>query len=250
MATQTAYKADLEDWTFHGILPAAAYARLFISALVVPHGGDATPPRALGPSAILPAPAGGFMAIFIVGLLLFLGVHSTRIFADTWRTRMIARIGEKPWKGIYSLLSLAGFVLMVWGYGQVRGQMPLWNPPAFMRYVTAVLMIPVFMLFVAPYVPGNALKAKVHHPQALSAKLWAFGHLLSNGFLADVVLFGAVLAWSILSYSAGRRRDRAAGTVYPPGTARGTIICVVVGLVIYAAFLLGLHRWLIGVPPL
>ena len=190
------------------------------------------------------------MIIFVAGLLLFLGVHSTRIFAEGWRGATIARIGERPWKGIYSVLSIASFVLLVWGYGQARGQMPLWNPPAVMRYVTVILMLPVFVLFVAAYMPRNAIKAKLHHPQALSVKLWAFAHLLSNGNLADVLLFGGFLAWAILSFTAARKRDRAAGTVYPAGTAQGTIVCVVVGLAIYAAFLMGLHRWLIGVPPI
>ncbi|MGE5096231.1 MAG: NnrU family protein [Betaproteobacteria bacterium] len=190
------------------------------------------------------------MVTFVAGLLLFLGIHSTRVFADGWRTATIARIGEGPWKGVYSLLSIAGFVLLVWGYGRARGQVPLWDPPAFMRYVTVALMLPVFVLFVASYVPRNGIKAKLHHPQVLSVKLWAFAHLLSNGSLADVLLFGGFLAWAVLSYSAARKRDRAAGTVYPAGSAKGTLVCVVVGLAIYAAFVFGLHTWLIGVPPI
>lgn len=128
--------------------------------------------------------------------------------------------------------------------------MPLWDPPAAMRYVTVVLMLPVFVLLVAPYVPRNAIKAKLHHPQVLSVKLWAFAHLLSNGNLADVLLFGGFLAWAVVVFSAARKRDRAAGTVYPPGTAAMTLVCVVVGLAIYAAFLMGLHRWLTGVAPI
>jgi uncharacterized membrane protein len=190
------------------------------------------------------------MVLFIAGLLVFLGVHSTRVFAEGWRGATIARIGEGPWKGIYSVVSIAAFVLLVWGYGQVRQQMPLWDPPAAMRYVTALLMLPVFVIFVAAYVPRNGIKAKVHHPQVLSVKLWAFAHLLSNGNLADVLLFGGFLAWAILSYSAARKRDRAAGTVYPDGAPSMTIVCVVVGLAIYVAFVVGLHRWLIGVPPI
>ena len=190
------------------------------------------------------------MTLLLLGLLLFLGVHSIRVFADGWRAQTIARIGDKPWKGIYSVVSIVGFVLLVWGYIRAHGAMQLWYPPAAMRYVTAVLMLPVFTLFVAARVPGNGFKAKLHHPQVLSVKLWAFAHLLSNGSLAAVILFGSFLAWSILSFSAARKRDRAAGTVYPPGTARGTTVCVVVGLVIYAAFVLGLHRWLFGVSPL
>lgn len=189
------------------------------------------------------------MALLILGLLLFLGAHSTRIFGEAWRKAMIARIGEGPWKGIYSVLSILGFVLLVWGYGQARQQMPLWDPPAFMRHLTALLMLPVFVLFVAAYVPRNGIRARLHHPQALSVKLWAFAHLLSNGNAADVLLFGAFLAWGVLVFIAARKRDRAEGKVYPPGTLRGTAISVVAGLAVYAAFVMGLHTWLIGVRP-
>ena len=190
------------------------------------------------------------MALLILGLALFLGVHSIRVFAEPWRQTTIARIGERRWKGIYSIVSIAGFVLLVWGYVQAHGGMPLWNPPAFMRYVTVVLMLPVFPMFVAARVPGNGIRARLHHPQVLSVKLWAFAHLLSNGGLADVILFGGFLAWAVLDFAASRKRDRKAGTTYPPGTARGTITCVVVGLAIYAAFVSGLHRWLFGVSPI
>lgn len=190
------------------------------------------------------------MVLLVAGLLLFLGVHSIRVFADDWRTATIARIGEKPWKGIYTLVSLAGFALLVWGYIQVKDTMPVWAPPAAMRYATALLMLPAFVLIVATYVPGNAIKAKVHHPQALSVKVWAFAHLLSNGNLPDVLLFGAFLVWSALSFTAARKRDRAAGTVYPPGNARGTVICLAVGLAVYGVFIFGLHRWLFGVSPI
>ena len=190
------------------------------------------------------------LALLIVGLLLFLGVHSIRIFADDWRTATMARIGEKPWKGLYTLVSLAGLVLLIWGYGEERGEIPVWNPPAFMRYVTLVLMIPVFAMFFAARLPANAFKSTLHHPQVLSVKLWAFAHLLSNGSLADVLLFGAFLAWAVASFTAARKRDRAAGTVYPPATTRGTLMSIAVGLVVYVAFLFGLHRWLFGVAPI
>ena len=152
------------------------------------------------------------MGLLVLGLLLFLGVHSTRIVADGWRTATIARIGPLPWKGLYALASIAGFLLIVWDYGQARQQpMELWQPPAAMRHVTALLMLPVFVLFVAPYVPKNWFRAKLKHPQVLSAKLWAVAHLLSNGMLADVLLFGGFLAWAVLSFRAARQRDRAAG---------------------------------------
>lgn len=190
------------------------------------------------------------MALLVLGLLLFLGVHSIRVFADGWRAATIARIGEKPWKAIYSIISLAGLVLIVWGYARVRGEVPLWTPPTFMRYVTAVLMLPVFAMFVAARVPANAIRATLHHPQVLSVKLWAFAHLLSNGNLPDVLLFGGFLVWAVLAFSAARKRDRAAGVVYPPGTMRGTVMTVAIGLVLYAVFLFGAHRWLFGVSPI
>jgi uncharacterized membrane protein len=209
------------------------------------------------------------MVMFVLGLLLFLGVHSTRVFADGWRTATIARIGDTPWKAVYSVLSIAAFVLLVWGYGQARQQLPLWQPPAFTRHVTALLMLPVFVLFVAAYVPRNGIKARLGHPQVLSVKLWALAHLLSNGNLADVLLFGGFLAWAVLSFKAAKQRDRAIAaavhdpwnaptgiaslsnlkTVSPQGTVQGTVICVVLGLAIYAAFVFGLHQWLIGVRP-
>jgi uncharacterized membrane protein len=190
------------------------------------------------------------MLVLILGLVLFLGPHSTRVFAEGWRTATIARIGEGPWKGIYSAASIVGFVLLVWGYAHARGQVPLWGPPPAMGYITVVLMLPVFPMFVAAYVPRNGIRAKLHHPQLLSVKLWAFAHLLSNGNLADVLLFGGFLVWAALTFRAARMRDRAAGKVYPPGTLQATVVCVVVGIAFYAAFLLGLHRWLFGASPI
>lgn len=190
------------------------------------------------------------MTMLILGLILFLGVHSTRIVGDGWRTQMIGKLGEKPWKGIYALLSIAGFVLLVWGYGLARQQpVVLWLPPVATRHAAALLMLISFILLVAAYVPRNAIKARLHHPMVLSVKVWALAHLLSNGNLADVVLFGAFLVWAVLSFSAARKRDRAANTVYPPGTASGTAITVVVGLVAFAVFAFWAHLWLIGVRP-
>jgi uncharacterized membrane protein len=190
------------------------------------------------------------MTMLVLGLVLFLGVHSTRIFADGWRTATIARIGEKAWKGAYSVLSIAAFVLLVWGYMRAR-QNPvlLWTPPAGMRHVAALLMVPAFMLFVAAYVPRNWFKARLHHPQMLSVKVWALAHLLANGMLIDLLLFGGFLVWAVLGYTAARRRDRAAATVYAPATTQGTAIAVVAGLVAYVVFAFWLHGWLFGVRP-
>lgn len=190
------------------------------------------------------------MALLLTGLFLFLAVHSVRIFADGWRTEMVARMGALPWKAVYALLSIVGFTLLVYGYGLARQQpVVLWSPPAFVRHGTALLMLPVFMLFVATYVPRNWFKSRLRHPQVLSVKLWAVAHLLSNGALADVVLFGAFLAWAVASFSNARKRDRATSAAPQEATAAGTITCVVVGLAIYAAFVFGLHAWMIGVKP-
>jgi uncharacterized membrane protein len=190
------------------------------------------------------------MAILILGLVLFLGVHSVRIGADGWRTATIARIGEKPWKGLYSLASIAGFALIVWGFGLARrNPVYLWESPMGMRHLAGLLMLVAFILLVATYVPRNAIKAKLHHPMVLSVKVWALAHLLANGNLADVVLFGSFLVWAVFSFRAARGRDRAAGTVYPAGTASGTAITVVVGIAAWAVFAFWAHGLLFGVRP-
>ena len=190
------------------------------------------------------------MTTLVAGLILFLGVHSVRIFAEPWRVRTIARIGEKPWKGVYSLISIAGFVLLVWGYGQARQLgVVLFEPPVFMRHITSLLMLVSFVLLAAAYVPGNHIKARLGHPMIIGVKVWAFAHLLANGRLSDVVLFGAFLAWAVADFIAARKRDRAAGTVYPPGDELRTVLTVVAGVVAWAVFVAGLHLWLIGVAP-
>ena len=189
------------------------------------------------------------MEILVIGLILFLGVHSVRIFAEGWRTGIIARIGIGPWKGLYTLASIAGFVLLVWGYGMTRAAPALWYPPVWTRHITALLMIVSFILLAAAYVPGNGIKARIGHPMIAGVKIWALAHLLSNGRTGDVLLFGAFLVWAILDFRASRKRDRATGTVYPSlGTSR-TVIAVAAGLAAYLVFVFGLHLWLIGVRP-
>ena len=191
------------------------------------------------------------MSILILGLVLFIGVHSLRVFADGWRTQMIARMGPLPWKGVYSLVSIATFAVLVIGFRMARRDtLVLYSPPPWMMHVTALLMVFAMILFVAAYIPNNWFKARLHHPQALSVKTWAVAHLLSNGVAADVVLFVAMLAWAVLIYSAARKRDRAAGTVYPPGNAIGTSLTVAAGLIAWAVFAMFLHGPLIGVRPL
>lgn len=190
------------------------------------------------------------MAILVLGLILFLGVHSVRIFANDWRSRTIAARGGKFYKGVYTLVSLAGFALIVWGYGLARhNPVVIWNPPRGMNHLAALLMLFSFVLLVAAYVPRNAIKAKLHHPMVLGVKVWALAHLLANGMLADVVLFGAFLAWAVLDFRAARQRDREGDVQYAAGTAKGATITVVVALVAYVVFAGWLHGVLIGVRP-
>jgi uncharacterized membrane protein len=190
------------------------------------------------------------MILLVLGLVLFLGVHSTRIVADGWRGAQLARLGERGWKGLYSLVSIAAFVLLVWGYGQARQQpVVLWSPPIWTRHVAALLMLVSAVLLVAAYVPRNAIKARLHHPMLLAVKVWAVAHLLANGNLADVLLFGAFLVWAVLDFRSARRRDRAAHTVYPPGTTAGTLKALLIGVVAWAVFAFWLHGPLIGVRP-
>jgi uncharacterized membrane protein len=191
------------------------------------------------------------MTLLILGLLVFLGVHSLRIFADGWRSRQLARLGEMRWKGLYALVSLLGFVMLCWGFGLARQQpVMLYVPPMALRHLNALFTLLAFVLIAAAYVPRNHFKAKFGHPMLLGVKAWAFGHLLATGMLRDVVLFGAFLLWAVVLFIVSRRRDRRTGTIYPAGTLAGDAIAVVVGVVAWAVFALWLHLWLIGVNPM
>jgi len=190
------------------------------------------------------------MKLLVLGLVIFLGVHSVRIVADGWRSAQIARFGEGAWKLSYSLLSLIGFGVLVWGFGLARHAVPyLWNPAPGLRHASAALTLFAFILVTATYVPRNAIKALVHHPMLLGVQLWALAHLLMGGTLAQVTLFASFLAWAVLCYLAARKRDRAAGTVYPPGTTGATMTTVIAGAAAWALFAFWLHGWLIGVRP-
>jgi uncharacterized membrane protein len=190
------------------------------------------------------------MSMLVLGLVLFLGVHSVRVVADDWRSARIARWGENAYKGLYSLLSLGGFVLIVWGYGLTRtAPVELWSPPIWTRHLASLLTLVAFVLLAAAYVPRTRIKAAVGHPMVLATKTWALAHLLSNGRLADVVLFGTFLAWSVVLYAASRRRDRRTGTRYFAGPGSRDAIAVVLGVAAWAAFAFWLHGMLIGVRP-
>lgn len=190
------------------------------------------------------------MTFLILGLLLFLGVHSASILAAGWRQAQVARLGEPSWKGVYSLLSAVGLGLIIWGYGLARADpVVLWLPPPWTRHLAALLTLPVFVLVVAAYLPGSHIKARIGHPMVAGVKLWALAHLLANGNLADVLLFGSFLAWAVADFISARRRDRIAGRTYPVCCWTRDATVVAVGLLAWTLFALYGHRWLIGVSP-
>ena len=190
------------------------------------------------------------MWMLILGLVLFLGAHSVRIFGEAWRARTIDRLGAGAWKGLYSVVSLIGLALIVWGFAAAR-QHPvvLWSPPAALKHLNSLFTLLAFILLAAAYVPRNSIRARLHHPMILGVKLWAFGHLLATATLADVLLFAAILLWAVLDFRAARQRDRALGTVYAPGAAAPTVLAVVIGAAAWAAFAFWLHAAWIGVAP-
>lgn len=190
------------------------------------------------------------MTILILGLVLFLGVHSVRIVADDWRSVQLARYGQAPWKGAYSLVSLLGFVLVIWGFGLARQQPQfVWQPPVFLRHLSGLLMLVSLVLLAATYIPRNRIKAAVHHPMLLATKVWALAHLLANGNLADLVLFGSFLVWAIVAFRAARRRDREAGASYRAGTLSATLLTLGAGALLWGLFAHWLHGVLFGVRP-
>jgi len=189
------------------------------------------------------------MTVLILGLILFLGVHSVSIVAPVWRDAMAARLGEGPWKGLYALASAVGFALIVVGFGIARQQpIVLYAPPAWTRHVALLLLLPVFPLLLAVYLPGR-IKIAAKHPMLLATKLWAMAHLLANGTAAHVILFGAILAWAVADRISLKHRPQRALPGARPSPANDAI-AVVAGLALYAAFLFWGHAWLIGVSPL
>ena len=188
------------------------------------------------------------MTWLVIGLVLFLGIHSVSIVAPAWRDGVVAQRGEGPWKGVYSLVSLLGLVLLVYGYGQARqAPVQLYVPPAALRHVAWLLMLPVFVLLIASNLPGR-IKAAAKHPMLLAVKLWATAHLLANGSLADVLLFGGFLAWAVIDRISMKRRIQRPTPGLPPGRWND-LIAVVGGLAAYGAFIGGVHLWLFGVAP-
>ena len=208
------------------------------------------------------------MTQLIWGLILFLGAHSVRIWADGWRNQTIEAYGEKAFKGVYALVSILGFYLLVVGYGEARLQtVALWNPPIFTKHISMLLMLFSSILLVATYIPRNHFKMRLKHPMVLSVKVWALSHLLANGNLADLVLFGSFLIWAVLNFRSARARDRALllnlndaeDPAAEPLTESestnqpkllSTIITLVGGMAIWALITFVLHAKIVGVSPM
>ena len=191
------------------------------------------------------------MTALVLGLIIFFSVHSVRIVADDFRTRQIEKVGVNTWRGMYSAVSIAGIVLIVVGYGAARGApQVVWYPPVWLMHAAILLTVASFILIAAGFVPGTRIRSKVGHPMMLGIKVWALAHLMANGMLADVILFGTFLIWSVAAYTSARRRDRKVGTVYVVGPPTRDAIAIIGGLVAWAAFAMWLHRLLIGVSPL
>ncbi|KXU93339.1 NnrU family protein [Caballeronia megalochromosomata] len=190
------------------------------------------------------------MLIFIVGLLVFFSVHSISIVAPRWRDAQVSRLGDNGWKGLYSLVSIASFAAMLYGYGIVRHAPDvLYAPPAALRHLALLLMVPVFPLLIAAYFPGR-IKRLARHPMLLAVILWALSHLITNGTLGDVLLFGAFLVWSVADLISVSRRAHVRPVPGAPASAINDVIVAVAGLGLYAFMLLWGHAHLIGVSPL
>lgn len=204
------------------------------------------------------------MLTLIAGLVLFIGAHAVRLVSEAARDGLVSRLGPLAYKGLVALASLVGLVLMVKGYGMARADpVVLWSPWSGGRHIAALLSLVAFVLIVAAYVPRNTLRARVGHPMVLGVKLWAFGHLIANHTLADLVLFGSLLVWAVLSFRAARRRDarareQAINTEIEGGGRERAVAgpsrwadlaVIVIGIALYGAFAFHLHASLIGVRP-
>lgn len=188
------------------------------------------------------------MLLFFAGLILFFGVHSVRIVAPGSRANIVSRYGEGAWKGIYSLVSIISFIMIVMGYPDAKAALGfVWAPPTWTKHIAVVLMLPALIFLVAAYVPSK-LKAKLKHPMLAGIKVWALAHLLANGLGVHMVLFGSFLAWAVVDRIAVKRRGGADPKA--PSGWTGDIIVVGVGTVAWVFLLLWGHQWLFGVAPI
>lgn len=193
------------------------------------------------------------MLVLILGIVVFLGIHSVRIVAPQWRLARIAQWGEGKWKGLYSLVSLVGLVLLVWGFGMARLEAPiLYEPPVWMKHIVLLLMLFAFIFLGLFIAKAGRLKPALKHPMLIAIKTWALAHLLANGDLASLILFLSFLAWAVFDRIALKRQARAglAPAAIAPGPVTNDVIGIAIGLVLYGLFIWKLHALLIGVSPI
>lgn len=185
------------------------------------------------------------MTILILGLIVFLGVHTLTTLRER-RTALIEGMGPGPYKGVYSLVALLGLVLIFYGFGAYRasGYIPVWNPPTWTRHLALLLMWPAFVALAATYAPTGKIKSMLKHPMLVAVKIWALAHLLANGDLGSMILFGALLAWAVYDRIAVKKRGDMGPR--PTGFGSGDIVALVAGTVGYG-LMLWLHPVLIGV---
>lgn len=188
------------------------------------------------------------LAIMIVGLALFVGPHVFVTMRDA-RADLIARIGEGPYKGLFTVVSILGVVLMGYGFGVYRaaGLIPVWSPPLWTRHVAALLMLFASIFVVAAYIRGR-IKTTLKHPMLVGVKTWALAHLIANGDLGSIILFGGLLAWAVYDRISLKRRADPGEPPIPVGGVRNDIIAVVVGIALYLALGFLFHPYVVGVP--
>ncbi|MET0879245.1 MAG: NnrU family protein [Tardiphaga sp.] len=188
------------------------------------------------------------LSVMILGLALFIGVHLVSTRRD-FRSQLIGRFGESLYKLGYALLSAVGLALIVWGFAAYRatGWIDVWYPPKAMRHITVALMLPAVILLAAAYLRGR-IYTLVKHPMLTAVKLWALSHLLANGDLGSIILFGSFLAWAVFDRISLKRRSDPGGPPIPVGGLGNDAIAVAVGIVAYVALGFAFHPVVIGVP--
>jgi uncharacterized membrane protein len=186
------------------------------------------------------------LAVLILGLVLFIGAH-VFVTMRPQRNALIRTIGPGAYKGLFAVVAIAAVVLIGWGYGTYRATdwIPIWNPPSWTRHVTVLLMWPASIAFVATYIPGD-IKRVLKHPTLVAVKLWAVAHLISNGDLGSIILFGSLLAWAVYDRITLKQRTDPGGPKIPVGGRRNDIIAIVVGTIVYLALGMLFHPLVIG----
>ncbi|OKO77445.1 NnrU family protein [Bradyrhizobium sp. NAS96.2] len=188
------------------------------------------------------------LLVMILGLMLFLGIHVLTSLRDL-RGSIVNAMGEGAYKGVYSLVSFAGLGLIIWGFGHYRatGWIDVWTPPTAFKHITVALMLPAVILVVASYIRGR-IYTTLKHPMLAGVKLWAFAHLLANGDLGSIILFGSFLAWAVYDRISLKRRSDAGAPPIPVGGPTNDLIAIAVGVIVYLALAFAFHPVVIGVP--